>query len=83
MTVTIKVRINSPDKVLWEGDAVSVSSVNTEGPFDILPLHANFITILEKRDIIVRTVSEEKKYTFEKSVLYAHENAVFVYTNFS
>jgi len=81
MSDLLKVRINSPEKVIWEGEAASVSSVNTDGPFDILPMHANFITILEKREIIVRSPSGEKKYTFDASVIYTHSNNVYIYTN--
>jgi F0F1-type ATP synthase epsilon subunit len=81
MADLIHVRINSPSKIIWEGDARSVSSTNTEGAFDILSMHANFITILEKREIVVRTDSEEKKYSFDRSVIYAHSNKVFIYTD--
>lgn len=77
----LHVRVNTPEKLLWEGDAASVSSQNSDGPFDILPLHANFITIVEAADIIVRTGTEEKKFTFPHSVIYAHANKVFVYAN--
>ena len=77
----IHVRINSPEKVLWEGEADSVSSVNSLGPFDILPLHTNFITFIEKKPIVVRTGTEKKEYTFDNSVIYASKNIVLVYTH--
>ncbi len=77
----LHVRINTPEKLLWEGDARSVSSKNVDGPFDILPMHANFITIVENEKIFVRTASETKDFSFPHSVIYAHANAVNIYTN--
>lgn len=78
----LNVRIDSPEKVIWEGKATSVSSVNSEGNFDILPEHASFITFVENKPVIVR---EEKKelgrYTFERAILYVHNNVVTIYTN--
>jgi F0F1-type ATP synthase epsilon subunit len=81
MSDLLTVRINSPDKLLWEGKAVSVSSKNTQGPFDILPLHTNFVTILENEKIRINTGSEIKEYSFPRSVMYVHSNAVYIYTN--
>ena len=77
----ITVRINSPEKVLWEGEADSITSENNEGTFDILPMHANFITFIEKKPIVVRMGRETKEYTFDNSVIYTHDNKVFIYTH--
>jgi F0F1-type ATP synthase epsilon subunit len=81
MSEMLTVRINSPDKLLWEGKAVSVSSKNTQGPFDILPFHTNFVSILENEKIRINTGKEVVEYTFPRSVIYVHANAVYIYTN--
>lgn len=81
MADSLSVRVNSPDRVLWEGTAVSVSSKNSQGPFDILPFHANFVSIIENEKIKIDTGSEIKEYTFPHSVIYVHSNHVYVYTN--
>jgi F0F1-type ATP synthase epsilon subunit len=81
MADQLHVRINSPEKIIWEGDAEWVSSENSQGPFDILPMHANFVSIIEKHDIRVKTAEGEVKYTFPYSVIYAHSNQVKIYTN--
>jgi F-type H+-transporting ATPase subunit epsilon len=75
----LQVRINSPEKVIWEGQADSVSSVNRDGPFDILPFHANFLTIIEKKPIKIQSEGKTEEYTFENSVIYAHKNSVYIY----
>lgn len=82
MTNYLSVRISNPKKVVWEGEAVSVSSVNTQGAFDILPQHANFITYTENQPIIIRTKDKNVvEHTFKNTVMYVRENKVNVYTD--
>jgi F0F1-type ATP synthase epsilon subunit len=75
------VSIKSVDKAIWEGEADWVSSENSHGPFDILPMHANFISIVENKIIKIKTAQKVETFTFPHSIIYAHENKVFVYTN--
>lgn len=77
----LAVTVKSTDAVLWEGDADSVSSVNSQGPFDILPMHSNFISVIENKPIKIRIGKERKEYNFPFSVLYAHTNKVQIFTN--
>lgn len=35
-------------KVIFSGDVDRVSSYNEVGPFDVYPMHANFISIIKK-----------------------------------
>ncbi|HLC88193.1 MAG TPA: hypothetical protein VJG66_04030 [Patescibacteria group bacterium] len=58
---TLNVKILSPTQTIFEGEAVSVSSVNTEGKFDILPYHANFITLVQKKPIFLRIKKQNEK----------------------
>src|SRR3989344_8010632 len=51
---TLTVKIISPTQTLFDGEAYSISSVNSLGKFDILPYHANFITLVQKVPIILR-----------------------------
>ena len=80
MTNILTVTINSPKNNIWEGKAFTVSSENLQGKFDILPQHANFMTIVENHPIVVRTPVEELTYTFHQSLIYTHDNYVYIYT---
>jgi len=51
---TLTVKIISPTQTLFDGEAYSISSINSSGKFDILPYHANFITLVQKVPIILR-----------------------------
>lgn len=77
----LTVFVKSTDSVIWEGEAESVSSVNSQGPFDVLPYHSNFISVIENHPIVVRVGREKKEYSFPFSVIYAHSNTVDIYTN--
>ncbi len=78
---SLSVRVITPEKLIWEGEARSVSSINNEGPFDILPLHTNFITIIENTPIKVDVRGAVQEYSFSRCVIYAHENKVTIYGN--
>lgn len=63
MANALKVKILSPTQTIYDGEALSVSSTNSTGKFDILPFHANFITLIQKSSIILRV---KKKGTEDK-----------------
>jgi F0F1-type ATP synthase epsilon subunit len=51
----MRVKIYAPFKVYYDGRANSLTASNKVGPFDILPRHHNFISLLETGDVTVRT----------------------------
>lgn len=78
---TLKVRILSPQLLIFEGKANSVSSKNFAGNFDILPEHANFLTMVDNAPIVVRTPDGEKKeFKVPFAIIYTHSNMVNIYT---
>lgn len=82
MKQLISVQIDSPDQSIWEGNARSVSSVNSAGPFDILPLHATFISLIEDQPItIVNDQGRTLKFSFSHSVVFNQDNKVFIFAN--
>jgi F0F1-type ATP synthase epsilon subunit len=79
---TMHVRITKATHVVWEGDAVSVSSQNTQGPFDVLATHANFITLIKNTPIVVVTADgTTNSYTFDQSVMFVSKNTVRVFAD--
>ena len=75
------VRIQTPESLVWEGRAESLSSVNSAGPFDILPQHANMITIIEKQPIEVSSKGGSRRFTFDKAVVSVQNGAVTIFAN--
>ncbi len=80
---TIPVRIQTPESLVWEGNALSLSATNSAGPFDILPQHANMITIIEGNPIEVVTTFGTRKFVFDKAVLAVKDDSVSIYANIS
>lgn len=82
MDETLNVRIVTPKAIVYNGQALSVSSTNSAGKFDILPQHANFITIVEKSPITIRM--EKKKrltFNFPVAIISNMRNKVNIYTD--
>lgn len=75
----MSVKISTPTNVLWEGEAISISSVNSQGAFDILPRHANFVTLIKANPIIVRDGHREKQYSFTNAVIHTDKGMVRIY----
>ncbi|MDO8638203.1 MAG: hypothetical protein Q7R43_01410 [Candidatus Daviesbacteria bacterium] len=78
----LQVSITSPKKELFTGEASSVSSTNSVGKFDILPEHANFVTLIEKQPIIIRPPKgKQVVFNFSLAVISVNSNKVSIYTD--
>lgn len=76
----LDVKIIALGEIIWKGKAKSVSAENTTGVFDILPQHVNFISILKETPIVIQTEKEKKEFSLSRSLIYAKENIVKIYT---
>lgn len=78
---TLHVRILSPQSIILEADAQSVSSKNSQGSFDVLPQHANFITVIENSPITVRTAGQKPQtFKFPIAIMHVQSDKVDIYT---
>lgn len=78
----LTVRIISPKETIFYGPALSVSSTNSLGKFDILPEHANFITITQNQPISINQPSKRPlTFNFPIAIIYTYKNAVNIYTD--
>lgn len=78
----LRVRVSRATERIWEGDALSVSSTNSHGAFDVLPQHANFVTLIKNADVLVEDARGGKHtFTFRQCVLHVHMNTVNVYAD--
>lgn len=78
----LQVKIISPKEDIFAGLALSISSKNSAGKFDILPEHANFITLVQNEQIIIKTQDKQiKTYKFPLAIIYNANNKVNIYTD--
>lgn len=71
--------IRDRNTLLFQGEVEAISSFNDKGPFDILPRHANFISIIKKHVIIHLAKEEEKRIELGSGILKVRDNNVEIY----
>jgi len=77
--LTIYLYMRSRTSNHFQGQAHSVTSINTTGVFDILPMHANFVTLVKDYLIVDRGLATEKRIEFKTAVMSAIGNKIDVY----
>ncbi len=69
MAKTFKVKVRDTENTIYEGDIERISSFNEVGPFDVYPMHANFISILRQELALYSNGQKVKELKFEQAVL--------------
>ncbi len=78
--LSMKVKVHSPARVYYDGPAFSISAENATGPFDILPQHHNFISLLSPCDLVIRTVDRgAQKIHISGGIMHIKADAVIVF----
>jgi F0F1-type ATP synthase epsilon subunit len=75
----LQVLVQNPESNIFKGNAVAVSSINAKGPFDILPLHTNFICMIKDSVTIYESQKKIKKIPLEQGILKVFENTVTIF----
>ena len=75
----LNVSIASSSKKYYEGIARSVSSKNSVGPFDILPRHENFISLVKEKITIFDLAGKKYEFPIENGLLEVSEDSVRVF----
>lgn len=73
------VKVYSPFKIYFDEEAVSISASNETGPFDILPGHHNFMTLLNASDILVRSSRGDQKIHITRGIMHVKADQVTVF----
>lgn len=74
----MRVKVYSPLKVYFDEPASSISAENATGPFDILPRHHNFITLLSPCQLDIRRPGKMEKQRIKISGGLMHVKADIV-----
>lgn len=80
-TPSMHIRVASPFTVYFNEEALSISAENDTGPFDILPHHHNFITLLGACEIVVRKRVGESRIQISGGVMHVKADQVIVFLN--
>lgn len=77
--LSLHVKVWSPFRIYFDGEAKSVSGVNATGPFDILPRHRNFISLMNACDLQLRTSSGDVRIRISGGVMQVYQDTVKVF----
>ena len=79
---TMHIKVYSPFKTYFDEDGYSISGKNATGPFDILPHHHNFMTLLGACELSIRPVNtppEEQRIRISGGLMHVKADQVTVF----
>lgn len=75
----INIKVRDAQNIIFEGEVDRISSYNEVGPFDIYPMHANFISIIKKGLTLYKKNEMIKNIELEKAVMKVKKDVVKVF----
>lgn len=79
MDNSISISIKNRQGTMFSETAKAVSSYNDKGPFDILPEHENFISIIKQKIIIHKLDNKTQEFKIDNGVLRVYKNNVNIF----
>lgn len=73
------VKVYSPYNTYFDGIAKSISAENDTGPFDILPRHHKFMTLLNPGTLTVRNDEKVEDLQINRGIMHVKEDRVTVF----
>ena len=78
----LTVSARAPFAVYFEGIANVVSAVNSVGPFDVLPGHADFFSVLAPCEVIIERDGEDPvKFEAHNGIITVRDDEVLLFAN--
>ena len=77
---SMHIKVYSPFKTYFDEDGYSISAINATGPFDILPHHHNFLTLLDAGEMSIDPVrGGEQKIRISGGLMHVKADKVTVF----
>ena len=76
---TFKVKVRDTENIIYEGEIERISSYNEVGPFDIYPMHANFISIIRQELTLYSNNDKVKELKFEQAVMKVKQDTANIF----
>lgn len=78
--LTMQVKVHSPFREYFDGPAFSISAENATGPFDVLPQHHNFITLLNPCELVIRSLKKgDQRIRISGGLMHVKADRVIVF----
>ena len=77
----MRIKVYSSSEIYFDRDAYSVSAVNRTGPFDILPGHHNFMTLLLPCELTIRSDKKtiSRRIRINQGIMHVKADRVVVF----
>lgn len=75
----IQVKVRDTKNVIFEGEVDRISSYNEVGRFDVFPMHANFISIIQQELVLYKGHEKVKEVKVEKAVMKVKADIVHIF----
>jgi hypothetical protein len=79
MNKAVRVKVRDIEHIIFDDLADRISSFNEIGPFDIYPMHANFISIISKELTLYLKGKVIKDVKFGQAVMKVKQDEVHIY----
>ena len=73
------IQVRDRNGLLFDGDVRGVTSYNSKGMFDLLPVHSNFITILRKKLVLHKIDGSKQEINIDSAIMRVLLNNVEVF----
>ncbi len=75
----IRVIVRDTENVIFDGEVDRVSSFNEVGRFDVYPMHANFISIINQEISLYKNGQKIKEIKIEQAIMKVKQDVVHVF----
>jgi len=75
----IKVKVRDTENIIFDGDVERISSFNEVGPFDVYPMHANFISVIQNNLALYQDHKKVKDMKIEKAIMKVKKDLVQIF----
>ena len=79
MLKPIKIKVRDTENIVFEGEVDRISSYNEVGPFDVYPMHANFISIIRQELALYFKHQKVKELKIEQAVMKVKQDVVNIF----
>lgn len=74
------IKVYSAYQTYYDGFAASISAANDTGPFDILPKHHNFMTLVNEGEVVIRPINgQESRLRIARGIMHVRKNKVTLF----
>lgn len=76
---TLNVEVRSRQGLVFKGELAAITSYNLVGPFDVLPEHTNFVSMIKKNVVLHRADGRAEEINVDSGIIMVEDNTVKVF----